>query len=155
MASLPKEAKQDATVKHARDVRSAVSSGNYVLFFKLYRMAPNLNSCLMDLYVELMRFEAIKCMSKSYRPTVPVRYAARILGFLGTNEVCDANGTDGLEECEEWLKAHGAVLSVDNNGDLQIDTKVSCTSLYMPKPENAVSHGDASLAVDDFLARAS
>jgi SAC3 family protein LENG8/THP3 len=28
------------------------------------------------------------------------------------------------------------------------------TTLYMPEPENAVSHGDASLAVDDFLTRA-
>ncbi|PUZ54084.1 hypothetical protein GQ55_5G101600 [Panicum hallii var. hallii] len=148
MASLPKEAKKDATVKHSLEV-SAVSSGNYVLFFKLYKVAPNLNSCLMDLYVERMRFEAIKCMSKSYRPTVPIRYAAQVLGFVGIDDVCETNGADGLEEFKKWLKAHGAVLSVDNNGE------VSSTSLYMPEPENAVSHGDASLAVDDFLARVS
>ncbi|CAL4973273.1 unnamed protein product [Urochloa decumbens] len=155
MASLPKEAKKDATVKHALEVRSAVLSGNYVLFFKLYKAAPNLNSCLMDLYAERMRFEAIKCMSKSYRPTVPVRYAAQVLGFVGIDEVCETNGADGLEKCKKWLKAHGAVLSVDNNGEVQIDSKVSSTSLHMPEPDNAVSHGDASLAVDDFLARAS
>ncbi|CAM0882923.1 unnamed protein product [Alopecurus aequalis] len=156
MASLSKEAKLDGTVKHALAVHSAVSSGNYVMFFKLYKKAPGLNSCLMDLYVERMRFEAIKCMSKSYRPTVPVRYAARVLGFTRVVEVCEAEVADGLEECEEWLKAHGAILAVDgNNGELQIDTKVSSTSLYMPEPDNAVSHGDASLAVDDFLARAS
>ncbi|XP_006644972.2 SAC3 family protein A isoform X2 [Oryza brachyantha] len=156
MASLSKDAKQDRTVKHALAVHSAVSSGNYVLFFKLYKTAPDLNSCLMDLYVERMRFEALKCISKSYRPTLPVKYAAQVLGFMGIDEVCEATKTDGLEECEEWLKAHGAVLSVDsNNGELQIDTKVSSTSLYMPEPDNAVSHGDASLAVNDFLARAS
>lgn len=110
----------------------------------------------MDLYVERMRFEAIKCMSKSYRPTVPVRYAARVLGFTKVVEVCEVEVADGLEECEEWLKAHGAILAVDgNNGELQIDTKVSSASLFMPEPDNAVSHGDASLAVDDFLARAS
>jgi len=108
MASLPKEAKKDATVKHALEVRSAVSSGNYVLFFKLYKVAPNLNSCLMDLYAERMRFEAIKCMSKSYRPTVPIRYAAQILGFVGIDEVYETNGADGLEEFKKWLKAHGA-----------------------------------------------
>jgi hypothetical protein len=73
-----------------------------------------------------MRFEAIKCMSKSYRPTVPVRYAARVLGFTRVVEVCEAEVADGLEECEEWLKAHGAILAVDgNNGELQIDTKVN------------------------------
>jgi hypothetical protein len=137
----------------------------------------------VDLYVERMRFEAIKCISKSYRPTLPVKYAAQVLGFMAIDEVCEAKRADGLEECEEWLKAHGAVLSVDNNnGELQIDTKVkhaagfcnvfvlywllkhcttsivrqvSSTSLYMPEPDNAVSHGDASLAVDDFLARTS
>jgi hypothetical protein len=65
-----------------------------------------------------MRFEAIKCISKSYRPTVPVVYIARILGFL-------LNGDDRLEECEIWLKAHGAILSLDNSGELQIDTKVT------------------------------
>uniref|UniRef100_A0ACD5TCY9 Uncharacterized protein n=2 Tax=Avena sativa TaxID=4498 RepID=A0ACD5TCY9_AVESA len=156
MASLSKKARLDETVKHALAVHSAVSSGNYVMFFKLYKKAPGLNSCLMDLYVERMRFEAIKCMSKSYRPTVPVSYVARVLGFTRVVEVCESKVADGLEECEEWLKTHGAVLAVDeNNGELQIDTKVSSASLYMPEPDNAVSHGDASLAVDDFLARAS
>jgi hypothetical protein len=47
LARLSKQAKQDEAVKHALAVHSAVSSGNYVLFFKLYKQAPNLNSCLM------------------------------------------------------------------------------------------------------------
>lgn len=73
-----------------------------------------------------MRFEAMKCMSRSYRPTVPVGYVAHILGFLRTDgEGCTADVDDGLEECEKWLKAHGTVLSEDNNsGELQIDMKV-------------------------------
>ena len=33
------------------------------------------------------------------------------------------------------------------------NVQVSMSSLYMPEPEDAVSHGDANLAVDDFLAR--
>ena len=74
-------------------------------------------SSLTDLYVERMRFEAIKCISRSYRPTVPAGYVARILGFL-------LDGDDRSEECEMWLKAHGAILSLDNSGELQIDTKV-------------------------------
>ncbi|KAF0923865.1 hypothetical protein E2562_007720 [Oryza meyeriana var. granulata] len=146
LASLSKQTKQDEAVRHALAVHSAVSSGNYVLFFKLYKQAPNLNSCLMDLYVERMRFEAVKCMSKSYRPTIPVEYVAQILGFLRID-------SEVSEECETWLKAHGAILSIDNSGDLQLDAKASATTLYMPEPENAVAHGDASLAVNDFLAR--
>jgi len=81
-------------------------------------------SWITDLYAERMRFEAIKCMSKSYRPTVPIRYAAQVLGFLGIDEVYETNGA-GLEEFKKWLKAHGAVLSVDNDGEVQIDTKVN------------------------------
>ncbi|XP_038980936.1 SAC3 family protein A isoform X2 [Phoenix dactylifera] len=156
MTRLSNEAKDDEAVKHALAVRSAVSSGNYVQFFRLYKAAPNLNTCLMDLFVEKMRFEAVKCMSKSYRPTVPVAYIARVLRFSRavSSENCEDKGKDGLVECEEWLRAHGAILTIDNNGELQLDSKVSSSSLYIPEPEAAVAHGDASLAVDDFLTRA-
>ncbi|GJN14635.1 hypothetical protein PR202_gb01483 [Eleusine coracana subsp. coracana] len=96
MASLSKEAKQDVAVKHALAVHAAVLSGNYVLFFKLYKQAPNLNSCLMG------------------------------------SEGSVISGDDGLEECEIWLKAHGAVLLADNNGELQIDMKhFTCQSQRM------------------------
>lgn len=46
-ARLSKEAKKDEAVKHALAVRAAVTSGNYVAFFRLYKAAPNLNTCLM------------------------------------------------------------------------------------------------------------
>ncbi|KAJ1686564.1 hypothetical protein LUZ63_017954 [Rhynchospora breviuscula] len=156
MARLSIKSKQDEAVKHALKVRAAVSSGNYLLFFRLYKAAPNLNTCFMDLYVEKMRFEAVKSMSKAYRPTLPVRYVAQVLGFMKNSEEKKSEITDksGFEDCEQWLKAHGAVLKSDGSGDLQLDGKASMTTLYMPEPENAVSHGDASLAVDDFLTRA-
>jgi len=32
--------------------------------------------------------------------------------------------------------------------------QVSSSNLFVPEPEDAVAHGDANLAVDDFLARA-
>lgn len=155
--SLSNAAKQDEAVKHALAVHSAVSSGNYVLFFRLYRAAPNLITCLMDLHVEKMRFEAIKCMSKSYRPTVPVTYIAHVLGFSTSVQTGfdGENGVNGLDDCEEWLRSHGAVLIVENNVELQLDAKASSSTLYMPEPEDAVAHGDANLAVDDFFTRAS
>lgn len=154
MSRLSKEAKKDEAVKHALAVRAAVTAGNYVLFFRLYKTAPNLITCLMDLYVEKMRYEAVKCMSRSYRPTIPVSYIAQVLGF--TNEVSDEKDMDCcLEECVEWLKAHGACLILDNSEGMQLDAKASSSSLYMPEPEDAVAHGDANLAVNDFLTRAS
>ncbi|XP_061372236.1 SAC3 family protein A isoform X2 [Gastrolobium bilobum] len=155
MARLSDEAKKDEAVKHALAVRAAVTSGNYVAFFRLYTAAPNLNTCLMDLYVERMRYKAVSCMCRSYRPTVPVSYVSQILGFstvVATNG--DDKDTDALEECLEWLKAHGASIITDDNSDVLLDTKVSSSSLFVPEPEDAVAHGDAKLAVNDFLARA-
>lgn len=46
-ARLSYEAKKDEAIKHALAVRAAVTSGNYVTFFRLYKAAPNLNTCLM------------------------------------------------------------------------------------------------------------
>ncbi|CAN6565691.1 unnamed protein product [Malus baccata var. baccata] len=157
MASLSVEAKRDEAVKHALAVRSAVTSGNYVMFFRLYKTAPNLSTCLMDLYVEKMRYKAVSCMCRSYRPTIPVPYVAQILGFTTftlTNEESEEKDSEGLDECIEWLKVHGACLVVDNNGEMQLDTKPTSSSLYMPETD-AVSHGDATLAVNDFLTRTS
>ncbi|KAF9674811.1 hypothetical protein SADUNF_Sadunf10G0165800 [Salix dunnii] len=146
--------KKDKAVKHALAVRAAVTSGNYVMFFRLYKEAPNLNTCLMDLYVEKMRYRAVSCMSRSYRPTIPVSYIAQVLGFSSTSDGNDEDSDgSGLEDCVEWMKAHGACLTTDNNGEMQLDTKASSSSLYMPEPEDAVAHGDANLAVNDFLTR--
>ncbi|XP_050119821.1 SAC3 family protein A-like isoform X1 [Malus sylvestris] len=155
MASLSAEAKRDEAVKHALAVRSAVTSGNYVMFFRLYKTAPNLSTCLMDLYVEKMRYKAVSCICRSYRPTIPVPYVAQILGFTTstpTNEESEEKDSEGLDECIEWLKVHGACLTVDNSGEMQLDTKPTSSSLYMPETD-AVSHGDATLAVNDFLTR--
>ncbi|CAK7325585.1 unnamed protein product [Dovyalis caffra] len=103
-----------------------------------------------------MRYKAVSCMSRSYRPTIPVTYIAQVLGFSSTSDEIDVDSdVSGLEECVEWMKAHGACLTSDNNGEMQLDTKASSSSLYMPEPEDAVAHGDANLAVNDFLTRTS
>ncbi|XP_065872057.1 SAC3 family protein A isoform X2 [Euphorbia lathyris] len=155
MSRLTEEAKKDKAVKHALAVRAAVTSGNYVMFFRLYKTAPNLNARLMDLCVEKIRYKAVSCMSRSYRPMVPVAYVAQVLGFSGMGEGNDEKISTGLEECMEWLRAHGACLVADSIGEMQLDTKTSSSTLYIPEPDDAVSHGDTTLAVNDFLARTS
>ncbi|XVE75279.1 hypothetical protein DITRI_Ditri12bG0082400 [Diplodiscus trichospermus] len=158
VSRLSDEAKKDKAVQHALAVRAAVTSGNYVMFFRLYKMAPNLSTCLMDLYVQKMRYKAVSCMSRSYRPQLPVSYIAQVLGFnssMPTNGGSDEKDSDGLQHCVDWLKAHGACLVADNNGEIQLDTKASSSSLYIPEPEDAVAHGDVNLAVNDFLTRTS
>lgn len=87
-----------------------------------------------DLYAEKMRYAAIRCMSRSYRPTVPVSYIAQILGFanpLLTTEESDEKDVDGVEECVEWLKAHGGCLTSDNSGEMLLDTKVILSIVFL------------------------
>ncbi|KAI5066212.1 hypothetical protein GOP47_0018836 [Adiantum capillus-veneris] len=155
MARLSVSDKEDAAIKHALAVRDAVAAGNYTTFFRLYKTAPNLGTCLMDLYVEKMRFEALRCMTRAYRPTLQVSYIGRILGFIGfgASDYSSEKDQEDLDECEEWLRAHGAILVNDNEGELCVDCKASMATLFMPEPEDAVAHGDVNLAVNDFLAQ--
>lgn len=78
-----------------------------------------------------MRYAAVRCMSRSNRPTVPVTYITQVLGFtsvVSTTE--ESEDTDGAEDCVEWLKAHGACLTSDNSGEMQFDAKVRCLLIY-------------------------
>ena len=85
-----------------------------------------------DLYVEKMRYAAVKCMTRSYRPTLPVSYVAQILGFQSP-EPSDEKDTGGLEECTEWLKAHGC-LTTDSSGEMMLDAKVCLLKLNIDIP---------------------
>ncbi|KAH7428382.1 hypothetical protein KP509_10G090000 [Ceratopteris richardii] len=154
MARLSADDKKDVAIRHALAVRSAVAAGDYTRFFRLYKRAPNLGTCLMDLYVEKMRFEALRCMTRAYRPILQVSYIGRILGFTGFGALEGSYEKDqeDLDECEEWLRAHGAIL-VSTESELCVDCKASMATLLMPEPEDAVAHGDANLAVNDFLAQ--
>lgn len=183
MAQLSRDAKRDSAVQHALGVRAAVATNNYCTFFRLYHSAPNLNRLLMDLMVEKIRFQAVQCMAKTYKPSVSVSYIARILAFgVAVESVpggkrdklevktlpSEADGVskiketralvendiypEVLEECEEWLRAHGCVF-LEKDGERLIDCMASKRRLFMPEPEDVVPHGDANLELTDFLSR--
>lgn len=81
-----------------------------------------------------MRYKAVNCMCRSYRPTLPVSYISQVLGFStggAINGASDERDTDALEECSEWLKAHGASIITDNNGDTLLDAKVCSISILL------------------------
>ncbi|XP_062112691.1 SAC3 family protein A-like [Humulus lupulus] len=75
-------------------------------------------------------FKAVCCISRSYRPTLPVSYIAQVLSISSVASDNDEKDLDGLEECIEWLKAHGACLITDNNGEMQLDAKIG-TAKYV------------------------
>ena len=168
-------------VVHALQVRAAVAAEEYALFFRLYATAPKLGRALMDLAVPRLRFAALNACVKAFKPSFPVEYVARLLGFVSSNNNNnndDSKGGDGekplsgcvsayfegahaakgddvgREECVQWLSECGAVVvsSQTENGDgLVVDCKASTGKLTMPPEKEKVAHGDANLDIGDFL----
>jgi len=81
-------------VQHALKVRSALSHDDYPGFFRLYGSAPALGRALMDLAVPRFRFAALSAFVKAFKPTLPVDYVARVLGFVSTAAEKGAEGSD-------------------------------------------------------------
>ena len=65
LAELTPADKRQPNVKHALQVRSALASGNYHRFFKLYDTAPAMGVCLLDLLVERERLAAMATICKT------------------------------------------------------------------------------------------
>lgn len=57
--------KQQPAVKHALQVRSALASGNYHRFFRLYLDTPNMGAYLMDMFVGRERLAALANICKA------------------------------------------------------------------------------------------
>jgi hypothetical protein len=91
---------------HALQVRSALLTKNYVLFFQLFLIAPNMGSYLMDPLADKMRHYAIKVMISAYRPKLNISYITLLLAF------------DTEQECKTYLDS----LSIVWLDDTHIDT---------------------------------
>ncbi|CAL8460527.1 g56 [Coccomyxa elongata] len=168
-------------VQHALEVREAVFCNNCKALFRLYRTAPSMGRALMDVFIDRFRFAALNMIVRAHKPHVQLRFLTRILGFLApaadTEDVAPAAVAAGIslpgsrlpvfrgkhgpqddpelaaEDCIKWLEEHGAVVTKATGGrlsDATLDCKSSATQLFMPAPV-AVAHGDANLAIDDFL----
>ncbi|KAJ5895344.1 hypothetical protein N7495_007035 [Penicillium taxi] len=81
LADVTAEDKKDPAVKHALDVRSALSLGNYHRFFMLYLDTPNMGAYLMDMFVVRERLTAITTICRAYKPDVNLRFITEELGF--------------------------------------------------------------------------
>lgn len=91
LADLTNEQRNAPAVKHALDVRSAVSFGNYYRLFQLYKNAPNLGGYIMDTWIQRERLYACKVMFKGIRPALPLNYVTDILVFDNEFESKEVN----------------------------------------------------------------
>lgn len=179
--TLRKVGPREATVPevaHALQVRSAVAAEDYSLFFRLYTTAPKLGRALMDLAVPRQRFAALNAFVKAFKPSVPVDFLARLLGFVAVEDAEQNAGKEkesgltmplpgcvnlafegsyaakdlatGRQECTEWLEECGAVIT-GSAEDAAVDCKASTGQLRMPEEKEKVAHGDANLDIGDFL----
>jgi hypothetical protein len=69
-------------VAHALRVRRALAGDDAARFFRLYASAPGLGRALMDLAAPAVRFGALTAAVKAFKPSLPVEYLARVLGFV-------------------------------------------------------------------------
>ncbi|KAI9324080.1 SAC3/GANP/Nin1/mts3/eIF-3 p25 family-domain-containing protein [Zopfochytrium polystomum] len=106
LSELTDAEKEGVGVKHALAVRTAVATGNYASFFKLYHTAPSMSVYLMDFFVDRERTKALKVMCKAYRPIIEVERIARELGWVHPDDTPDYL-KDALESCRQWLQDAG------------------------------------------------
>ena len=79
LSKVTVETRRHSIVKHAMDVRRAITSRNYVRFFSLFKSAPREESRnLMNLFVEKFRFDAVTVMCKAFRPTLSISHIAQV-----------------------------------------------------------------------------
>lgn len=65
LADLTPLDRQQSAVKHALDVRSALASGNYHRFFRLFHDTPNMGAYLIDMFVARERMAALAAVCKA------------------------------------------------------------------------------------------
>mmetsp|Transcript_28914 Transcript_28914/g.44450 ORF Transcript_28914/g.44450 Transcript_28914/m.44450 type:complete len:662 (+) Transcript_28914:100-2085(+) len=97
MLGLTSEQKLDPCVQHALKVRVAVAEYDYHSFFSLLDICPLMGAYLMDLMVPSVRYWALLRICKAYRPSIPISYVLKELGFKTE------------EEGREWLLASGCI----------------------------------------------
>lgn len=113
IAELPDDLRSSAAVKFALELNAATTLGNYVSFFRLYSEAPFMSAYLIDGFCQRQRLTALTSICKAFRPTVPINWLTKTLGF------------ESSKECLEYLNE----LKVAIIGDEALDTKAS-SSLF-------------------------
>ena len=83
IATLTSEDRQVPEIKHALQVRCAVSLGDYQQLFELATTAPNMGGYLMDHFLPREQTLALQAMCKAYDTDTSVFLQARSMTDVG------------------------------------------------------------------------
>ncbi|KAK4544101.1 hypothetical protein LTR36_004599 [Oleoguttula mirabilis] len=123
LADLTTADKQMPAVEHALKVRSALASGNYHKFFRLYQDTPFMGAYLLDMIIQRERIAAMAVICRVYKPDVSLHFLAQELAFHG--EESDTSDPDaGPRQCLDFLCQHGGEPFVErkDDGDVRFAT---------------------------------
>jgi hypothetical protein len=105
-------------VQHALAIRSAVSTGDYVLFFRLFHETPNMGAYLIDHFIHRERVKAFLKLTKSYRPRLSVEFLTKKLGFIHPDDVTDKSKD---RDAFMWIRELDIPI---------VDGEIDCKSAY-------------------------
>ena len=117
MLSLTPKHKRHFAIQHALKVREAVASSDFVGFFALHKVCPNLGVFLSGLLVPTMRMRGLRRIAKAYRPSIDLSVCLQYLGF-GDNDI------NSKEEDDETK-----IKETDDSGKIDTEGKswlISC-----------------------------
>ena len=105
--TLPTAILASPAVAHALAVAAAVRDGDYSGFFRLRDEAPEMSRRLMDLFLDKVRYQGARTMLRVYKPSIPIPFVARALGFAGARQAA--------AYCKSW----GCVLEPSSGVEAQ------------------------------------
>ncbi len=119
-------------VKHALQIRSSLSNGDYNTFFHLTHTAPYMSGYLIDQFLPKERLKTFYKLVKAYRPTLTVEFLAKNLGFVPPESSVSKKH---LHETFSYIRSFGITIS---KGD--IDCK-SAAGILVGKVMEVESQG--------------
>ncbi|KAK9811103.1 hypothetical protein WJX73_003081 [Symbiochloris irregularis] len=148
------EAARHPAVAHAMKVRLACSTGDATRLCALYPSAPLMNN---DGSGAMAGGSVGVCEAGAGGLGSDPGGAQLLPGC--TREVFagrfapSADPVEAMELCVEWLMSCNAVIKppTSGEGEAVLDCKASRACITMPDDPDAVAHGDANLALDDFM----
>ena len=81
LKELTPEQQRINCIKHAFEVRRAVDANDCFEVLKLYRICPNLGKNLMNLFIERVRVESLKAITRTFRKSVSIDFLGTMLGL--------------------------------------------------------------------------